>query len=230
MKKITRLFAFALACMMAFALQAPVNAAENVANQGNAQANVQADTYTHGVSNLYYNKSTKRASLTIRVVSNSSNSYQYEVQLLDYTKKKVIAQDNCALYAFFNLKKNQYYYYRVRATAYDYTQRSYVPVSDWSYGYGINTAICTAKLSGKNVKIKVPKVKGVKKLSLYMSTNSDKGYKKVKSVKPGKTVLVSKFKKKKLKKRKTYYYNLASNKNETRFKRSFYIDTRYVYQ
>ena len=233
MKKITKVFAFAFAFMMAFALQAPVNAAEKTAvqavNQNQAQATVQADTYRHGVSSLYYSKSSKKASLTISVVSNSSN-YYYEVQLLNYTKKKVVGKTTCARYAFFDLKKNQLYYYRVRATAYDYTQGKYVPVSNWSYGYGINTAVCTVKLSGKNVKIKVPKVKGVKKFTLYMSTNNKKGYKKVKTVKPGKTVVVSKFKKKAFKKGKYYYYNIASNKNQSRLVHSFYIYTRRVYR
>ena len=41
MKKITRIFALALAFVMAFALQAPVNAAEKAAvNQEKAQATV----------------------------------------------------------------------------------------------------------------------------------------------------------------------------------------------
>lgn len=43
MKKITRIFALALAFVMAFALQAPVNAAEKAAvNQEKAQVNTQA--------------------------------------------------------------------------------------------------------------------------------------------------------------------------------------------
>ncbi|MBP0056093.1 hypothetical protein JYQ75_01495 [Anaerobutyricum soehngenii] len=232
MKKFTKIFAFAMALMMVFALQVPVSAAEKGAvqavNQEQAQATVQADTYTHRVYSLYYNQSMKKCPVTIQVTSNSSNYYTYEVQLLDHTKKKVIAQDDCALYAFFDLKKNQLYYYRVRATAYDYTQKKYVPVSDWSYGYGINTAICKVKLSGKKIKIKVPKVKGVKKFTLYMSTKSDKGYKKVKKVKPGKTVVISKFKNKAFKNGKYYYYNVVSKKNETRLKHNFHIYTRYV--
>lgn len=48
MKKITRIFALALAFVMAFALQAPVNAAEKAAvNQ--EQATVQAGSFTHRV-------------------------------------------------------------------------------------------------------------------------------------------------------------------------------------
>lgn len=49
MKKITRIFALALAFVMAFALQAPVNAAEKAAvNQEKAQATVQAGSFTQG--------------------------------------------------------------------------------------------------------------------------------------------------------------------------------------
>lgn len=234
MKKITRIFASVLAFVMVFVLQTPVDAAEKVAvqsvNQEQAQATVQADTYKHGVDNLYYSNSAKNISLTIKVTSNSSRAYSYEVQVLDYTKKKVIAKDTCSLYAFFTLKKNQLYYYRVRALGYDYTKGGYVPVSNWSYGNGINTAVCTVKLSGKKIKIKVPKVKGVKKFTLYMSTNKGKGYKKVKTVKSGKTVVISKFKKKAFKKGKYYYYNIASNKNQSRLIHNFYIYTRYVYR
>lgn len=55
MKKITRIFALALAFVMAFALQAPVNAAEKAAvNQEKAQATVQAGSFTHRVQSLYY--------------------------------------------------------------------------------------------------------------------------------------------------------------------------------
>ena len=83
MKKITRIFALALAFVMAFALQAPVNAAEKAAvNQEKAQATVQAGSFTHRVRSLYYNSSTKKASLTIEV--NSSGVYRYQVQLLNY--------------------------------------------------------------------------------------------------------------------------------------------------
>lgn len=234
MKKVTRIFALALACVMAFALQAPVNAAEKAVvqsiGQEQAQASVQADSYRHGVEGLYYYKTSKKVDLTIKVTSNSSNIYNYEVQVLDYKKKKIVAKDTCSLYAFFTLKRNQLYYYRVRALSYDYSKGAYVPVSSWSYGHGINTAVCSVKLSGKKIKIKVPKVKGVKKFTVYMSTNQKTGYKKVKTVKAGKTVVVSKFKKKAFKKGKNYYYNIASNKNQSRLIHSFYIYTRYVYR
>lgn len=53
MKKITRIFALALAFVMAFALQAPVNAAEKAAvNQEKAQATVQ-QAHLHTESSHY---------------------------------------------------------------------------------------------------------------------------------------------------------------------------------
>ena len=204
MKKITRIFALALAFVMAFALQAPVNAAEKKHRQPYRQAHLHT---------------------TIEV--NSSGVYRYQVQLLNYNKKKVVATDECSLYAFFTLKKNQLYYYRVRATSYNYSTGQYVPVSNWSYGYGINTGVCTVKLSGKKVRIKTPKVKGVKKFTLYMSTNRTKGYKKIKTVKSGKTITVSSFKKKSFKKYKDYYYYISSAKKQSKFVHSFYIRTVY---
>ena len=88
MKKVTRIFALALAFVMAFALQAPVNAAEKAAvNQEKAQVNTQAGSFTYGVQSLDYNSLTKKISLTIEV--NSSGLYRYQVQLLNYNKKKV---------------------------------------------------------------------------------------------------------------------------------------------
>ncbi len=72
---------------------------------------------------------------------------------------------------FLILKKNQLYYYRVRATAYDYTQKK-ICSCFWP-GLMVMVLILLyvrLKLSGKKIKIKVPKVKGVKKFTLYMST------------------------------------------------------------
>ena len=226
MKKVKKIFAFALACMMMFVLQTPANAAEKASVQGvkQAQATVQAGTFKHGVTGLYYYSYDKTA--TVHIQSTASEYYRYQVQLLNYTKKKVLATEYGS-YISFNLKRNQLYYYRVRATSYDYSTGDYVPVSNWSYGYGINTGVCTARLSGKKIKIKTPKIKGVKKLTLYMSTNSQKGYKKIKTVKAGGTVTLSKFNKKAFKKYKDYYYYVVSAKKQSKFTQSFYIRTVY---
>ncbi len=103
---------------MAFALQAPVNAAEKAAVNQEKRRQPYRQAHLHTESGHYIIiPSTKKASLTIEV--NSSGVYRYQVQLLNYNKKKVVATDECSLYAFFTLKKNQLYYYRVRATSYN---------------------------------------------------------------------------------------------------------------
>ena len=90
MKKITRIFALALALEDVTDESVCEDAAEKAAvNQEKAQATVQAGSFTHRVQSLYYNSSTKKASLTIEV--NSSGVYRYQVQLLNYNKKKVVA-------------------------------------------------------------------------------------------------------------------------------------------
>ena len=60
-----------------------------------------------------------------------------------------------------------------------------------------------------------------------MSTNRTKGYKKIKTVKSGKTITVSSFKKKSFKKYKDYYYYISSAKKQSKFVNSFYIRTVY---
>ena len=57
--------------------------------------------------------------------------------------------------------------------------------------------------------IKIPKkakFKGIKSFILYMSKKRDTGYKKYKKVKPGTTVTISSFKKKKFRTAKDFYY------------------------
>ena len=57
--------------------------------------------------------------------------------------------------------------------------------------------------------IKIPKkakFKGIKSFTIYMSKKKDTGYKKYKKVKPGTTVTISSFKKKKFKTAKDFYY------------------------
>ena len=60
-----------------------------------------------------------------------------------------------------------------------------------------------------------------------MSTNSQKGYRKIKTVKAGGTVTLSKFNKKAFKKYKDYYYYVVSAKKQSKFTQSFYIRTVY---
>lgn len=231
MKRITRIFGFIMVCMMMFAFQVPTNAAEqkaSVREVNQSQATVQGEKFTPRVYKLYYNFSNKEVTVYIKVRCNErDDNYGYDLQLLDYTKKKVLATkyvDHYGNWASFKIKRNQLYYYRIKAYGWN-EEYDVVPVSNWLYGGGINTGICSVKLSGKKIKIKTPKIKGAKKLTLYMSTNIKKGYKKVKTVKPGSTVTLTKFNKKAFKEYENYFYYIVSSKKQSKFLQSFYIRT-----
>ena len=74
MKKITRIFALALAFVMAFALQAPVNAAEKAAvNQEKAQVNTQAAKIIAQITSLSEN--------SVGISINNPDSDYVEVQI-----------------------------------------------------------------------------------------------------------------------------------------------------
>lgn len=103
----------------------------------------------------------------------------------------------------FTPKDNQIYTYRVRALYKD------KPIGNWSKFRAFSTMYYRASLPNayKNiVKLTLPNNKYVKKSSLYMSTNKDKGYKKVATVLPGRSVTVSRFNGSALAYYRYYYY------------------------
>ncbi len=124
-----------------------------------------------------------------------------EVQLLDKSGTKVVKSTTTNSYlASFSVSKNKVYYVRHRQV---YNGKK----GSWSGKIGF----CTMKLgrslkSGKKVRFKAPKVKGVKKFKVYMSTSLNSGYKKIKTLKPGKSFKIGKFRGKKFKNYKDYYY------------------------
>lgn len=127
--------------------------------------------------------------------------YRKEVQLLDQSGTKVVKTTSATYLASFSVKKNKVYFVRFREVYSNGTK------SAWSG----KISFCTMKLgrklkSGKKIRFKVPKVKGVKKFKIYMSTKLDSGYKKIKTLKPGKSFKVGKFRGKKFKFYKNYYY------------------------
>ncbi len=223
MRKVTKFFAAALACMMAFALQAPVNAAQagetkavvqSVNDQSSAKASVQGDV-SYKISYL--------TTSSVGISFNNPDGYRILVKLYNY-KKKQIAQMYCYSYASFSVKKNQVYYYRASAYQYQAETGQYVQVTNWSAYKGFNTVKCSLSLkSGRRVKIKTPKVKGVKRFTLYMSTKSDSGYRKIKTVKAGNSIIISKYKGKKFVKYKNYYYKVVPNKGKVSLGYYFWV-------
>lgn len=91
MKKITRIFAVALALMMSVAFQVPVNAAEKAITQSSG-----------GV----YGKISYLSSNQVGIDINNPNGDDIEVQLRDY-KGKVIKTNFSYFYSTFSLSKNK---------------------------------------------------------------------------------------------------------------------------
>ena len=146
----------------------------------------------------------------------------YQVFSLDNYKGKQIAYKNVESYYYassyryvdFNIKKNQAYY--VRAVSYITVngQTTYGTLSSPRAFVNLNRKAFKSKTKylNNNTKrfiIKIPKkakFKGIKSFTLYMSKKRDTGYKKYKKVKPGTTVTISSFKKKKFRTAKDFYY------------------------
>lgn len=228
MKKLRKslgLFAAAFAMCMVFALGAKVNAAQKsieggiLIDEGNLTTqpmvgNMTTDNFVISGASL------SNGSITVAVARPADADY-VEVELCDRNGAH-IASDEASIYAFFdNVKNNTVYLYRARAYTkdYDYTTGQYVTTyGNWS-GY---RAFVKVKCKGmkskgigsrKQVTFKVPKIKGVKNFTVTMSTKRDKGFKKVKTVKPGKKITVTKFKKKNLKRFKSYYFRITPKLN-----------------
>lgn len=110
------------------------------------------------------------------------------------------------------VKNNMLYTMVVRAYTDINGKRYYGPWSDTAYLF---TQPEVKKLSIKNGKLTVKwkKISGVTGYDIYASTKKNTGYKKVKSVNAKKSsVTVSKFKKKKFNKKKTYYVYVVAKK------------------
>ena len=140
------------------------------------------------------------------------STYEKEVQLMNRSGK-VISTDTCWYYSSFNLKKNTVYYIRYREMDYDYDSGQ-----TYYYSWSGKLGFCTAKFSlklkkGRKIRYKAPKVAGVKNFRVYVSTKSGSKYKKVKTLKPGKSFKLKKFRGKKIKKNKTYYWYATAKVN-----------------
>lgn len=138
------------------------------------------------------------------------NVDRVEMSLYDANQNQ-IQTTTCFSTAWFNgLKKNKLYYYRIRGLMSN--GGTYTPVTEWSAYKAFATLKPKVKLTSKKsktVSFKIPKVAGVKKFNIYMSTKKNKGYKKIKTIKPGKTFKISKFKGKAFKYYKNYYYKIV---------------------
>lgn len=150
------------------------------------------------------------SSLTTAYFSVEYGSDRVEVSLCDANLNQLQTTTCYASASFTGLKKNKLYYYRIRGLM--YSNGTYTPVTEWSAYKAFATPKPKIKLTSKKsktVSIKIPKIAGVKKYNVFLSTKKDKGYKKIKSIKPGKTFKISKFKGKAFKFYANYYYRIS---------------------
>ena len=150
-------------------------------------------------------------------VKNISNDYRadYDMRVLDSKGNVVeVSEQNGGITYFSYLKKNRLYYYQIRETrtsAYPWEEDF---TGEWTKK--VPFVIAQYQLSqvgtGRKVRIKMPKISGVKSYKVYMSYKKDRAWKKLKTVKAGKSIVVSKFKGKALARNKKYYYKIVPSK------------------
>ena len=136
----------------------------------------------------------------------------YEIEYALYNgKNKVVKETEYDDYSVAD-PKNTFYRFRVRAFVKCGEKKFY---SNWSgYKYAAQDTASVVKLkvtSGKKKKIRISwmRIKGAKKYIVYMAKNNDGGYKKVKTTKK-RTLVLKKFKKKKLQRGAEYYFKVIA--------------------
>lgn len=212
MKKIRKslgLFIVAFALCMVFGISAKVNAADVEMKIGNAGSDEVQMMNVPDFTVSYISSDKSSASFSIQY---SYSGQVTRIGVFDINGNLVAYDDAYSYATVTGLRKNQVYYYRAQTM----TTLNGVPTSGWSEAKAFTTAE-SGKFKFKGVKgqkactIKVPKIKGVKNYTLYLSKKSDAGFKKVKTIKPGKKIKLTKFKKKAFKLGSTYYLRVMVN-------------------
>jgi hypothetical protein len=155
--------------------------------------------------NIYFYLNGDGGSFTLNmktdVVANYDNDY--DVLLID-RKGKVIKTAfadgswGSATATIGGLQKNRVYYYQTRQKYWNPDTSSWV-LGEWSARFPFTTIrggqykLKIKSKKNRTVSLKVPKIKGVSSYNVYLSLLSGSGYKKVKTVKPGKTVVLKGF-------------------------------------
>lgn len=140
----------------------------------------------------------------------------YDMRILNRKGKIIRFKREFGWTMFKGLKKNQLYYYQIREV--------YAPVygninateGNWTVKVPFVLAEYPVSQVGtaRKVRIKMPKIQGVKEYKIYMSYKYKKEWKKLKTVKAGNSIIISKFKGKALKKNKEYYYKIVPNEGK----------------
>lgn len=198
----------AITAIMAMIISFPVQAQTTSQKQAKAivqYANIPATIETSSSGDIFI------------TVKNISNDYRvdYDMRVLDNKGKVVeVSEQNGGITYFSYLKKNRLYYYQIRETRTAVYPWEEDFIGEWTKK--VPFVIAQYKLSqvgtGRKVRIKMPKVSGVKSYKVYMSYKKDRAWKKLKTVKSGKSIVISKFRGKALARNKKYYYKIVPSK------------------
>ena len=156
----------------------------------------------------------KQAKVTVQYASIPAKVETYSSGDIFKGNVVEVSEQNGGITYFSYLKKNRLYYYQIRETrtaAYPWEEDF---TGEWTKK--VPFVIAQYQLSqvgtGRKVRIKMPKISGVKSYKVYMSYKKDRAWKKLKTVKAGKSIVVSKFKGKALARNKKYYYKIVPSK------------------
>ena len=205
---LSRYLMAAITVIMSILISFPIQA--QTINQKQAKATVQYASIPAKVE-------TSSSGDIFITVKNISDDYRtdYDMRVLDSKGSVVeVSEQNGGITYFSYLKKNRLYYYQIRETrtaAYPWEEDF---TGEWTKK--VPFVIAQYQLSqvgtGRKVRIKMPKISGVKSYKVYMSYKKDRAWKKLKTVKAGKSIVVSKFKGKALARNKKYYYKIVPSK------------------
>lgn len=139
---------------------------------------------------------------------NNADGYQFQLQT--YKGKTLVNKE--ATWSSINVspyKKGIFTKARVRAYIVVNSQKKYGAWSAWSYNASNKSVKATRSRNGKKITVKWKKISGCAGYKVYISTKSNSGFKKVKTLSSKKkSITIKKCGKKKLKKNKTYYYRV----------------------
>lgn len=142
----------------------------------------------------------------------------YEAQLFNRHKKKIYTCKQSAKYSnlYISGLSDSLYYFRMRAYKKINGKKYYGAWSDKRAV--ILQPTCQARQSNKGLQIRWNKIQGATGYDVYVSGSTSSGsFKKVLSVKKGKTnVVIKKYEGKKFKRGKTYYYYVLAKKKTSK--------------
>lgn len=136
----------------------------------------------------------------------------YQVEVYRANDKKPMSTLQTSFESVYAKNINEKNFYKIRVRAYT-TINGQIKYGQWSDYVHLaqQPKVKLKKVGSKKLKVSWNKVNGATSYTVYMSTKKDSGYKKVKTLKKT-SLTVKKFKKKALKKNKTYYVYVVANK------------------